>query len=105
MASQVVSRRSFFKLFGAAAVVAPVAPKYFFAPIGGWSPFSMPSNGLFPAGRYKIESGEALFFLPKEYSASITIDPVTADKLIQWHDEYRKTIEYRFSEGLYGYKG
>jgi hypothetical protein len=31
-----MDRRSFLKLFAAAGPVAVVAPKYFFAPVGGW---------------------------------------------------------------------
>ena len=31
-----MDRRSFLKLFAAAAPVAAVAPTYFFAPVGGW---------------------------------------------------------------------
>jgi hypothetical protein len=31
-----MDRRGFLKLFSAAVIVAPVAPKYFFAPRGGW---------------------------------------------------------------------
>lgn len=31
-----MNRRGFLKLLGMAAPVAAVAPKYFFAPIGGW---------------------------------------------------------------------
>jgi hypothetical protein len=32
-----MDRRGFLKLFSAAAIVVPVAPKYFFAPQGGWA--------------------------------------------------------------------
>lgn len=31
-----MNRRNFLKLFASAAPVAAVAPKYFFAPLGGW---------------------------------------------------------------------
>ena len=31
-----MNRRDFLRLFAAAAPVAAVAPKYFFAPVGGW---------------------------------------------------------------------
>lgn len=31
-----MNRRSFLRLFAAAAPVAAVAPTYFFAPVGGW---------------------------------------------------------------------
>jgi hypothetical protein len=34
---QVVNRRGFLKLLGMAAPAAVVAPKYFFAPLGGWT--------------------------------------------------------------------
>jgi hypothetical protein len=48
MSAPLMNRRGFFKLLGLAAPVAVVAPKYFFAPIGGWQ--SVSYNATFAMG-------------------------------------------------------
>lgn len=77
-----MDRRGFLKLFAAAAPVAAIAPKYFFAPIGGWqsdvihSPWTTIGIGMMPPRSnvmiYNvkapiIEPGEALFFVNDEH--------------------------------------
>lgn len=67
--SQPVSRRSFLRLLGMAAPVAAAAPKYFFAPVGGWhsdviaNPFDIAYQ----------ETNTALIFEPKFYYTAVTI--------------------------------
>ena len=53
-----LDRRQFLRLFAAAAPVAAVAPKYFFAPVGGWHSdvIACPAMGYLHANMEVIES-------------------------------------------------
>jgi hypothetical protein len=47
------SRRGFLKILGGGAIVGAVAPKYFFAPKGGWNSSSQTENFQFGFSGYK----------------------------------------------------
>lgn len=62
-----MNRRSFLRLFGAAAPIIAAKPTYFFAPIGGWKSKSIVNP---------FEPGEAMFFLdPLQWTVGLPSKP------------------------------
>lgn len=93
MSDRIFDRRKFFKGLFASAAVAIAEPKitYFLPPPKGWT-------------AYKVEEGEALFYLPREYYKSSIIAEekmgISYAELMKSGTERYKNLTYSFAVSM-----
>lgn len=99
-----LTRRGFLKMLGMAAPVAAVAPKYFFAPIGGWTsdvivrPFDL-GRGIGEIWLYTsfMTGTKRIFTSPVRISADEMRKSRSKESLLKFH----QNLDLVFNRGIF----